>query len=446
MILCLHMTAGACGDKQGCKDNKCVSSISIPGTCELPIELIDSNQSFLGVHHLQTNLLLGINRVTPSCFPDGTAYDMIFTFTTPNIDKLAIDARSVATPINNNLVDTIIELREKQCTDKSAPPMQPNNQFCNDESTPPGNFGSRIHGYILPNTQYYLIVTQYPRYAYSYHPNATTSLPSPTKLYPLGLPLIESGMVDITVRFIEGYIPACEDKQCGSDDGGGECGFCKSDESCHQSSYTCISNTCQSNCTNIDGSQRTCGPDSCGNTCGACSGNDLCIDYTGQCHEFTTCNSMQPTCMNCNNNEYCGNDCLCHTVNEPLPDLIIREAQMLETVLVDTHDFHNGSCALVENCILGTGVRRLMRFTVSIANQGHIEINLPDPTLRPDMYEYSPCHKHYHFKGFAMYTLIDKNQNIVLRGHKQAFCLMDSEQHINAPYVCRVYHTLYTLH
>lgn len=94
-----------------------------------------------------------------------------------------------------------------------------------------------------------------------------------------------------------------------------------------------------------------------------------------------------------------------------------------------------GSCALTEGCVSGLGISRLLRFTVSIANQGQADISLPDPSTRPDMYEYSPCHRHYHFRGFAMYALIDSSNNIVLRGHKQAFCLMDSDTMLTGPSV-----------
>ena len=40
-------------------------------------------------------------------------------------------------------------------------------------------------------------------------------------------------------------------------------------------------------------------------------------------------------------------------------------------------------------------------------------------------FEYSSCHDHYHFRDYADYRLLDMSGNIVARGHKQAFCLVD---------------------
>jgi hypothetical protein len=97
--------------------------------------------------------------------------------------------------------------------------------WCNDESIPPGNFGSRVAGFLQPSTTYYLIVTQYPQYAYAYHPNSTTPLPSPVKLYPLPMVETEYGGIVLTAKFIYDYIPQCEDKMCGDDEHGGDCGY-----------------------------------------------------------------------------------------------------------------------------------------------------------------------------------------------------------------------------
>lgn len=159
---------GTCAQGYGCNNFTCISETTVVGTCLQPIQLFDHNDNVLGVRKYSMNLLYGLDVVTPTCFNDGTAKDLIFTFTTPhNITNLAIDVRTVATgDISNNLVDTIIELREGSCYDGNEQAiMQPMNQFCNDEYIPPGNFGSRISGFLKPNTQYYLIITQYPHYA-----------------------------------------------------------------------------------------------------------------------------------------------------------------------------------------------------------------------------------------------------------------------------------------
>ena len=43
-------------------------------------------------------------------------------------------------------------------------------------------------------------------------------------------------------------------------------------------------------------------------------------------------------------------------------------------------------------------------------------------------FEYSPCHEHYHFLGYAEYQLLDAKGDEAARGQKQAFCLVDTEK------------------
>jgi hypothetical protein len=46
------------------------------------------------------------------------------------------------------------------------------------------------------------------------------------------------------------------------------------------------------------------------------------------------------------------------------------------------------------------------------------------------LFEYSPCHNHYHFTGFAEYALYDASGGgaLAVAGRKQAFCLEDFER------------------
>lgn len=161
---------GRCAAGYGCNNTQCVPMQSTTaGTCQAPLPLItDPTAPFIGIHRQTINLLDGLDTVTPSCFPDGTARDQILSFTTPTLEQMnnqpfSIDARSVA--VEGQLVDTVIELRTGACEDGAAPPMEPAGNWCNDESIPPGNFGSRVVGFLKHNTTYWLIVTQYPRYA-----------------------------------------------------------------------------------------------------------------------------------------------------------------------------------------------------------------------------------------------------------------------------------------
>jgi hypothetical protein len=102
------------------------------------------------------------------------------------------------------------------------------------------------------------------------------------------------------------------------------------------------------------------------------------------------------------------------------------------------------SCSLIEKCISRPGVRRLLRFSVAITNQGEADLVLPLPHTHPDEFLYSPCHHHYHYHHFADYALI-QNGTVVQRGHKQAFCLEDSNQDvIGSDKQCLAHHTCTT--
>jgi len=119
-----------------------------------------------------------------------------------------------------------------------------------------------------------------------------------------------------------------------------------------------------------------------------------------------------------------------------MPDLVIH-AELGNDVLYEEVFFNNASCALFEQCVGGSGLRRLLRFSVSAINQGTGDFVEPDPKTRPDLFQYSPCHNHYHFMGFANYELMDESGTIVLTGQKAGYCLEDTERFLDSPaYPC----------
>jgi hypothetical protein len=74
-----------------------------------------------------------------------------------------------------------------------------------------------------------------------------------------------------------------------------------------------------------------------------------------------------------------------------------------------------------------------MRFSVEAINQGFADLVVPPPPERPDLFEFSPCHGHYHFSGFAEYALLDSAGEVVLTGRKQAYCMEDTIQVAQGP-------------
>jgi len=48
------------------------------------------------------------------------------------------------------------------------------------------------------------------------------------------------------------------------------------------------------------------------------------------------------------------------------------------------------------------------------------------PEERPDLFVYSPCHGHYHFTEYALYSLFSADRKIKIeQGRKQGYCLED---------------------
>ncbi|WP_437680023.1 lysyl oxidase family protein [Sorangium sp. So ce131] len=108
----------------------------------------------------------------------------------------------------------------------------------------------------------------------------------------------------------------------------------------------------------------------------------------------------------------------------PLPDLTISAETAQGSLFISHEVFPADSCAIVEGCVAAAGDRRLLNFSTETPNIGGADMILGDPNLTSG-FEFSACHNHYHFEGYARYELLDANGAIAATGHKQAFCLMD---------------------
>jgi len=97
------------------------------------------------------------------------------------------------------------------------------------------------------------------------------------------------------------------------------------------------------------------------------------------------------------------------------------------------------ACSLAEQCVGGTGWRRLLQFNASEQNVGSTSVNIGDvnyylddtqndnPNANHHVYEYSECHKHYHFNHFATFTYGGDPD----LGSKRAFCLESVARYSN---------------
>lgn len=109
-----------------------------------------------------------------------------------------------------------------------------------------------------------------------------------------------------------------------------------------------------------------------------------------------------------------------------LPDL----ASEVRFPLIQERVFLPTSCEVLEGCT-APGRRRLLRFDLTTTNVGRGDLTLGAPAVngvaRPG-FEWAECHGHFHFSGYADYRLVALDGREVARGHKQAFCLEDTDR------------------
>ena len=147
---------------------------------------------------------------------------------------------------------------------------------------------------------------------------------------------------------------------------------------------------------------------------------DACDPAADLCPETTAC------CTEC-----CESDKtpVCTLTEEdacPLPDLSVDQPRLEAGMFEEWRYFEEDDCAIVEGCVVSSGWRRLLRFDLTTPNYGTADLRFGDPTDNP-LFHYSECHRHFHFDGYAAYSLQDAEANEVAAGHKQAFCLLDYE-------------------
>src|SRR5688572_16470124 len=118
---------------------------------------------------------------------------------------------------------------------------------------------------------------------------------------------------------------------------------------------------------------------------------------------------------------------------QALPDLIINRGRIVHSLGIGWKTFSADDCAIVEDCVRGTGRRTLLLFDTAIANIGAADLWIGNPDNNP-LFEFSPCHGHHHFKALVSYDLRTISGQPVARGLKQSFCLTDTVPYLpNAP-------------
>src|SRR5688572_25778330 len=85
-----------------------------------------------------------------------------------------------------------------------------------------------------------------------------------------------------------------------------------------------------------------------------------------------------------------------------VPDFQVSYTEVENSVHISEEEFAPSSCAIVERCLGGPGLRRLLRFSAAIINSGQGDFYLGNPAEN-SLFEYSSCHRHYHLNSMMLY-------------------------------------------
>lgn len=106
----------------------------------------------------------------------------------------------------------------------------------------------------------------------------------------------------------------------------------------------------------------------------------------------------------------------------------------LENNYIEWRYIPEDDCAIQEQCVSGSGWRRLLRFDASVHNNGTEPLHIGYVGRHEDVYTdhnvfvYSECHQHYHFSHYGEYLYETPEQT---EGEKKAFCLISTSRRSN---------------
>lgn len=239
---------------------------------------------------------------------------------------------------------------------------------------------------------------------------------------------------------------------------GGQGGAPSSCEGCGGATPICFEDTCVSSCPLpraachpseeptdpsicCEAGQRCCPAAPASSAAQQCRDQDEACPFT--CPDgVTVCEADQFCQLDATTMGYtCGDDCdflnvcgattCCPTGSRcdagacALADLAINAPRLASSARMELAQFAPNSCEIQEGCVQGSGERTLLRFDLETPNIGSGDLVLGDPSEQQNLFEYSPCHNHFHFNSYADYSLENELGAVVAVGHKQAFCLLD---------------------
>jgi len=122
----------------------------------------------------------------------------------------------------------------------------------------------------------------------------------------------------------------------------------------------------------------------------------------------------------------------CVYVGDPLctgPDLVVVHSAIVNSLYASTMEVSESDCYIQEGCLNGYGTRELIRFTTHIKNIGDVDyyIGQTANTSESGQFEWGDCHNHWHYDGYAEYTMFTMDGQSLPIGFKNGFCVMDLE-------------------
>lgn len=125
-----------------------------------------------------------------------------------------------------------------------------------------------------------------------------------------------------------------------------------------------------------------------------------------------------------------------------LADLITISENLHDSINIGFKYIDNKSCTLGEagvngykGCIKEAGWRQLLRLTSSTVNIGKTGVHIgsiSNEYLARGIFEFDPCHLHYHFQHYQNYLF---GSNNLLTGRKTGFCLQTTQRYHNNEWV-----------
>lgn len=118
-----------------------------------------------------------------------------------------------------------------------------------------------------------------------------------------------------------------------------------------------------------------------------------------------------------------------HT-QDTAPDLAVL-GENLENNRITYRYIEPDSCAIQEQCVTGSGWRRLLLYDASVKNASPVdlvvgEVSEESPFVEHNVFEFSACHEHYHYSHYGDFRYGAQP------GDKRAFCIESTDRYHNS--------------